>query len=107
MEQRNTIRYPVRALVLFRWTDAKGVPLQAGGFTRDISTDGLFVCCDRLPLLKTALNMEVLLSLVEPTDPLLQLTAQGVVVRVEERENQKGFAAKTHFNLNLSEMDPN
>jgi PilZ domain len=107
MEQRKTVRYQVRAPVLFKWTDADAMGVQGGGFTRDISTGGLFVCCDRLPPLKTVLSMEVLLSLVESPSPGLRLMGQGVVVRLEKRENQTGFAAKTKLDLNRGEMDPN
>ena len=107
MEQRKTTRYPLCAPILFNWTYADGVCLQGGGFTRDISTDGLFVRCDRPPLLETALNMEVLISLGEPTAPVLRLRGPGMVVRVEERENRRGFAAKIDFDLNPDEMDPN
>ena len=105
MEQRKAIRYPVHAPVLFRWTDAEGVGLQGGGFSRDISTGGLFVCCDRLPPVKTVLHLEVLLSLVEAPSPGLWLRGQGEVVRVEGRENQPGFAAKAHLDLTRSETD--
>ena len=105
MEQRKAIRYQVRAPVLFRWTDVDGVGLQGGGFSRDISTDGLFVCCGRLPPLKTALSIEVLLSVAQAPGPGLWLRGQGEVVRVEGRENQPGFAAKAHLDLTRSETD--
>jgi len=105
MEQREAVRYPMRAVVLFKWTDADGVGLQDGGFTRDISTAGLFVYCDRPPPVKTAFSMEVLLPLFEAPHPGLRLMGQGVVVRVEEQKKQTGFAAKVY--LDSGDIDPN
>lgn len=107
LEQRKSVRYQMRAPVLFKWTNGDGVALQDGGFTRDISTDGLFVCCDRLPPLQTALSMEVLVSVVEAPRPGLRLRGQGVVVRVEELDNYTGFAAKVDFDLKHGKMDLN
>jgi len=106
MEQRKAIRYQVRAPVLFRWTDINGVGLQGGGFSRDISSDGVFVCCDRLPPLKTAIGIEVLLSVAQAPGPGLWLSGQGEVVRVEG-EKEPGFAAKTRLDLKRGETDPN
>jgi hypothetical protein len=105
MEQRGAVRYPVRAVVLFKWTDADGVGLQDGGFTRDISTAGLFVYCKRLPPVKTAVSMEVVLPLFEAPHPGLRLIGQGVVVRVEEKKKETGFAAKIY--LDSGNIDPN
>jgi PilZ domain len=106
-EQRKATRYKVRLPVLFKWSEANGVGLQGGGFTRDISTDGLFVCCDRFPPLKTVLSMEILLSFGGAPSSSLLLTGQGEVVRIEGREKQTGFATETHFDLNHGEMEPN
>jgi len=104
MEQRGVVRYPVRAIVLFRWTNADGVGLHDGGFTRDISTAGLFVYCNRPPPLKTPLSMEVVLPLFEAPHPGLRLIGQGVVVRVEEKKKDPGFAAKIY--LDSGNIDP-
>ena len=107
MDRRKTTRYPVRAPVLFKWTDADGASLQDGGFTRDASTGGLFVCSEHPPPLKSAVSIEVLLPLFDAPSPGLRLSGQGVVVRVEERESPRGFAVKTHLDLDDGETDSN
>lgn len=90
------------APVLFNWTDGERVSWQGGGFTRDVSSGGVFVYCDRLPPLKTAVSMEILLPLGEAPRSGLRLRGEGVVIRLEEREDNAGFAAKADFDLDRS-----
>jgi len=94
LERREQTRYGVRALVDFEWID-KGVPHRGRGYTRDISSKGMFIYSDSEPPAKADLQVEV--SFRAPTEALtkLQLSARSLVVRVESaasREELRGFA---------------
>lgn len=94
MERREHIRYGVRALVDFEWTD-KGVLRREQGITRDISPKGMFIYSVIKPPVKADLRVDVSFRDVTPTPTNLQLTAKGLVIRVEPETNpgsQQGFA---------------
>src|SRR3989440_4676656 len=61
LKKRRAVRYKLCLPVIFKWTDERGRPVQEGGFTRDISTLGLYISCLKLPPTQTALVLEVLL----------------------------------------------
>jgi hypothetical protein len=82
LERRDHIRYGVRVLVDFEWID-KGVPQRGRGFTRDISSKGMFICSDSEPPLKTHLQVDVFFRTVTEALTNLQLRAESLVVRVE------------------------
>jgi hypothetical protein len=56
VEERKAVRFRLLAPVVFRWENRAGV-----GRTRDISIKGVFVICDTLPPVGTALSLEVYL----------------------------------------------
>lgn len=85
--------------MIFGWTDPDGLSQRQGGFTRDISTGGLFVLCDVSPPLETVLTLSVLLPPLQAALPFLRLTGEGQVVRVGMK--QTGFAAASEFDPNL------
>jgi hypothetical protein len=80
--------------VIFKWTDEGGIRVQQGGFTRDISTVGLYISCPKLPPIQTALALEILLP---PTKKVLsdslKLGATVEIVRVGTDTEERGFAA--------------
>ncbi len=100
VEQRQFIRYPLRVPIIFNWRDAWGRSRQGAGFTRDISTAGVFVLCSDPPPTGADLSLEALLPPLEtPGTPGLQLRAKGRVLRVELEGDVAGFAASSDFGL--------
>lgn len=99
MEQRRATRYQMRVPVIFKWDDQQGLRQQGGGFTRDISTGGIFVSCPTSPPAGTAVALEVLLPPLEAEAQGLRLQADGQVVRLEESGKRGGFAAAADFGL--------
>lgn len=95
MEQRSHTRYPVRAPVIFQWQDEQGGEQQGGGFTRDISTGGVYVLCSPAPAPGSALRLEVMLPPIHPEARDVRLQADGRVTRVEAG----GFAALSDLGL--------
>src|ERR1700680_2559393 len=65
--------------------------------TRDIGIKGVFVICDTLPPVGTALSLEVYLPPLERnTMQRLHLEAAGKVIRVDVGEESSGSAATAH-----------
>ncbi len=93
MDLRRATRYQVRAPVIFHWLDKEGVQRQAAGFTRDISTGGIFVLSAESPPIGTGVSLEVALPPLEDASRSWQLKASGKVVRVEPN----GFAGTADF----------
>jgi hypothetical protein len=94
LERREHIRYGVRALVKFEWTD-EGVRRLGHGYTRDISAKGMFIYSDIKPPAKADLRVEVSFRefAVLPTN--LQMRVRGLVIRVEPATDPgrlQGFA---------------
>ena len=93
MEKRKAVRYRLCLPVIFKWTDEGGSPVQEAGFTRDISTVGLYISCPKLPPIQTALALELLLP---PTKKVLsesvKLEATVEIVRVGSDAEERGFA---------------
>ncbi len=83
MENRNALRYPLRFPVIFKWHDCDEISRQGGGFTRDISTGGLFISSASAPPAGTPLAFEVLLPPLEAKPKNLKLQAEGRVARSE------------------------
>ncbi len=88
LDKRKAVRYKLCLPVLFKWIDADGCPVQEGGFTRDISTAGLYVNCPNLPPVPRDLALEILLPLSE----ILKLQATVEIVRVGTHPEARGFA---------------
>ncbi|MGE5205182.1 MAG: hypothetical protein ACM3PW_06175 [Chlamydiota bacterium] len=95
MEQRERTRYKLRLPITYRWTDEQGVQQQAGGFTRNISTQGLFVAALQLPPNGAELSFQAVLPPLEEAAEVIPLRAAGRVLRVEGR----GFALSSDFGL--------
>ena len=97
MELRSSVRYPVRASVLFTW-QGPGGPLQGEGITRDISRIGVYVRTPTSPPLAVKVQMEIFLPPIEPQGKAVKVLSEGPVIRVEHpsaNEGQSGFAVLT------------
>ena len=98
MELRSSVRYPVRASVLFTW-QGPGGPLQGEGITRDISRIGVYVRTPTSPPLAVKVQMEIFLPPIEPQGKAVRVLSEGPVIRVEQpsttNEAHGGFAVLT------------
>lgn len=93
MERRTKVRYKLCAPVLLEWTDATGSVIRQGGFSRDISTGGLYIYCSKQPNINQSALCEVLLPLNrERHFSGLRLKAVINVVRIETEKKETGFA---------------
>jgi hypothetical protein len=84
VEQRVTTRYRMELPVIFEWSDKQGIKQQGAGFTRNISTSGIYVVSSATPPPETTLVLEVI---VPPSDSPAQdvrLRSEGKLVRVEQ-----------------------
>ena len=93
LERRTARRYPVTALVQYRWK-ATLPPLESGeGRTQGISTNGVFVVGDAQPPLGAYVYIE-LFRHDRINELRIWLRGEGVVVRVDsEGRPDRGFAA--------------
>jgi hypothetical protein len=93
LERRTARRYPVTAIVQYRWK-ATLPPFESGeGRTRGISTNGVFVVGDAQPPLGAYVYIE-LFRHDRISELRIWLRGEGVVVRVDsEGRPGRGFAA--------------
>ena len=93
-EKRVVPRYRLNLPILVRWHN--GETYTCGGFTRDVSTKGVFVLCsEKLPL-NTTVEIEILL----PTSgkiPGRALKSTGRVVRTYDENEGEGIALEGQF----------
>jgi hypothetical protein len=91
-ELRAVQRYSVSLPVCVTWRAPEGADRPLNGFTRDISTRGMFVFADAEPAEGDLLEFEIDLALDEVT-PLVVVRGEGRVVRAERPSEQPaGFA---------------
>jgi hypothetical protein len=94
LEQREYVRYGVRALVDFEWIQ-KGGRHRGRGLTRDINSKGMFVYSGSQPPVTADLQVEVTFRPLTEAQTNLRLSAKALVVRVESsatRNAPGGFA---------------
>lgn len=99
MERRRATRYPLHAPVVFQWMDGEERNQQGGGFTRDISTCGVFVLCEAPPPEAVGIALEILLPPFAADTPGLRLKGKGEVVRAEQTQPMCGFAVVSDLDL--------
>jgi PilZ domain len=99
VQQRTSVRFHIRLPVIFRWNDEQGDGHQDGGFTRDISTGGLFVDSVIAPPLGVTVELEVMLPALEESGHGVRLRSEGRVLRIERKNELSGFAATGYFGL--------
>ncbi len=96
LERRKQIRFALRAPVHFRWKDRDGIVHRGQGFTRDISSQGVYIYAESQPPPDTNIHIDVLFSsLLEARSPV-QMSAGAKVIRVEPisiDERTGGFVA--------------
>ena len=97
MNRRRSVRFELHMPVICRWKDQLGSQHEIGGFSRDISTAGLYVLSSAPPPDGTDVGVEVLLPALGGAFRGLQLQSKGVVVRVEQAEAATGFAVRCEF----------
>lgn len=102
LEQREKIRFGVRALAKFEWFDGQGVRHQEQGFTRDISSKGLFIFSNSLPPAKVDLQIDVFLGGMPGAEPNLELSAKALVIRLEPATNPGTYGGFAVLNRSYS-----
>jgi hypothetical protein len=98
VERRRAARFLLRCPAIFEWTDQKGRPQVGAGFTRDISTLGVFVLSTASPSGEGTLRMQIVLP-PQPDEEGLKLQSMASVVRVEKQRAGSGFAVRSEFAL--------
>ena len=97
MERRKAARFLLGCPAIFEWTDQQGRPHAGAGFTRDVSTLGVFVLSTVSPPDESKLQMQILLP--QPAEEGLKLRSEATVVRIESKNEGSGFAARSEFAL--------
>jgi hypothetical protein len=99
-ERRKAPRYQLRLPLLFSWSDGYQIHTQ-GGFTRDVSINGLFVTSAITLPPQTILNVEIVLPtlghMAENT-----IRTSGHVVRLSGDTESRGFAITAKLDADLS-----
>ena len=97
MERRGATRFRLRLAVVFSWRDEHGIVQGSEGWSRDLSSRGIYVRAEMVPPVGAAVEMNVFLP--EPGYQIraAELHAKGRVVRVDRHTStQSGFAAMNH-----------
>jgi hypothetical protein len=99
MDQRKYARFRVELPVAFEWRAPKGVKRgHGGGFTRDISAEGVFISTSApAPPVGSLCTYQTRLPWLEGNLPKLRMKALGRVVRAEglDKTGVSGFAVHT------------
>jgi hypothetical protein len=100
LEHRTATRFSLRTPVLFSWVEA-GQQKHGAGLTRDVSTVGAYVTCDRLFGLEIGmqLRLEIVLPALDATSEPAQLRAEGSVARLGRHNEKPGFAVQCELRL--------
>jgi hypothetical protein len=104
LERRELARFVVRCPTVFEWTDDSGVTHAGAGFTRDISGGGVFVQSSSCPPVGTRFRIEIMLPVGRMPEQGLKLSSSGLVIRVLETGEARGFAALSKFAF-VSELE--
>jgi hypothetical protein len=108
-ELRNNYRYHLTAPVFFYWATPNGPAEYGDGMTRDVNTAGAFICSVDLPPVGARVQMDVMLPSIMGGELGPHLTGEGVVLRVEQRDEEapdisaSGFAVSVQFYVESSE----
>ena len=95
VDRRQSTRYPLQVPVIYVWRDVYGNPHQDEGKTLDISSIGEFVLARNCPDEGAPITLDILLPRAPTAVRALRIQVEGIVVRVDQRENGKstnGFA---------------
>jgi hypothetical protein len=83
LERRRDIRFGFRVPVHFRWTDRDGVVHAEKGFSRDISTRGVYVYAEWHPQAGAEMDVDIILRSSTEGKGALYMSGRGKVIRVE------------------------
>jgi hypothetical protein len=100
LERRRQIRFGLRATVHFSWTDRDGVMHKGDGFSRDISSHGVYVYAEwrAQPQRDADIEVDILLHSFSEDERVLHMSGRAKVVRVEPSatdEHSGGFVAES------------
>jgi hypothetical protein len=94
VERRRAVRYKLCLPLVFKWADESGTLMQEAGFSRDISTGGLYVSCVKCPPVGATIHLQIVLP---PNADIrshgLRLDATVQVTRMASELEEKGFGA--------------
>jgi len=95
-ERRSVRRYGLSVPVLYRWIGEDGSECHGAGFTRDVSTGGMYVTCENdSPPVGAPVAIEVSLPPLDARLAGLKLKAKASVVRRGGSSERNGFAILT------------
>ena len=99
VEKRHAVRYREFVPVVVAWQDLLGITRKDRGFTRDISSQGIFVHSD-IPI-DAGMRASVLIEFPPLGDSQRgpRLLGEGQVVRVEGGIHRVGFAVRADSGL--------
>lgn len=105
-ERRKHRRYDLQLPVVFQRVD--DVTRTDGAFTRDVSSNALFLSTTTLLPLKTRLNMKLLLPSTG-RNPGNTITASGRIIRLAQHNEGAGFVlkGKLYSNIRNQKTTPN
>jgi len=105
-QHRSCLRYSLSVPVLYRWVGDDGGERYGAGFTRDVSTAGMYIMCEtHPPPIDTPLAIEVSLPSLSSQGTRMNLKAGATVVRKAGPSEIKGFAILTDFNADDKGID--
>ena len=93
-EKRRDFRYPLEIPIIFSW--AHGTPGLGAGFTRNVSSTGLFVTSAAKPSLKAPLKCQLLLP-TAGNNAGNAIKVTGQVVRLSKDGEGRGFAIRARL----------
>ena len=94
-EKRKNTRYHLQLPVVFEWEDGKSMK---GGFTRDISSAGMFILSTERPRLGKNVHFQLLIP-TSADSPGNVVNATGKVVRLSFNGEGYGFALKAKLSV--------
>ena len=95
MDRRSSVRFALRLPVLFQRGEPAAGEERGAGFTRDVSTTGAYILCEKeaeRPALDSLLNLQVLIPSLNSASHGLRLTGVATVVRNSTANEELGFA---------------
>jgi hypothetical protein len=108
VDRRSSVRYALRLPVLFQQGETAIGEQQGAGFTRDMSTTGAYIMCEKeaeRPTLSSSLTIQVLIPSLTAKSPGMRLTGVATVVRTSAPNEEPGFAVAGEFGHELEEPD--
>jgi hypothetical protein len=111
LERRRQIRFGLRAPVHFSWTDRSGAIHKGDGFSRDISSHGVYVYAEWhvQPQSDADIKVDILLHSSSEAQRSVHMSGEAKVIRVEPSatdEHSGGFVAASDSFVVKEGQDP-